>query len=61
MDSFLWAIEFKTTLNNFKYNQITDEKDETPKTGTINYIYLALPITVIATIGIVILKKKEIK
>lgn len=45
-------------LNN---NQITDEKDETPKTGTINYIYLALPITVIATIGIVILKKKEIK
>lgn len=25
MDSFLWAIEFKTTLNNFKYNDTGGE------------------------------------
>lgn len=35
------------------------EKDETPKTGTIDMIYYILPITVISALGIVLFKKKH--
>ena len=38
-----------------------DEKDETPKTGTIDIISYILLVTIISVLGIVVLKKKETK
>ena len=38
-----------------------DEKDETPKTGTIDITSYILLVTIISVLGIVVLKKKETK
>jgi len=40
---------------------IKEEKDETPKTGTTDIINYVLAVTIISVLGIVVLKKKEIK
>lgn len=37
------------------------DKDNTPKTGTIETIYYILPVMIIATVGIIALKKKSSK
>lgn len=37
------------------------EKDDTPKTGTIESIYYIIPVTVISALGIIAFRKKETK
>ena len=37
------------------------EKDDTPKTGTVEIIYYILPVMIISTLGIIVFRRKETK